>query len=90
MLRASRIVPCANCTDEQRLDVHNGVAPALWNAAFSRGLVSFADDGSVLESPQLSAMARRALNLREVSPLSGLRDAHRANLALHRAANGFH
>jgi hypothetical protein len=90
LLRASHIVPWANCTDEQRLDVHNGLLlSALWDAAFDRGLISFADDGSVLESPQLSAMARRALDLSEVSPLSGLRDAHRANLALHRAANGF-
>ena len=91
LLRASHIVPWANCTDEQRLDVHNGLLlSALWDAAFDRGLISFADDGSVLESPQLSAMARKALDPCMVSPLSGLRDAHRANLALHRAANGFH
>jgi HNH endonuclease len=91
LLRASHIVPWANCTDEQRLDVHNGLLlSALWDAAFDRGLISFADDGSVLEGPQLSAMARRALDPGKVSPLSGLRDAHRANLALHRAANGFH
>lgn len=90
LLRASHIVPWADCTDEQRLDVHNGLLlSALWDAAFDRGLISFADDGSVLESPKLSAMARRALDPGKVSPLYGLRDAHRANLALHRAANGF-
>ena len=88
LLRALQIVPRANCTDEQRLDVHNGLLlSALWVAAFDRGLINFADDGSVLESPQLSTMARRTLDPM-VMPLSGLRDSLRANLALHRAANG--
>jgi hypothetical protein len=75
LLRASHIVPWANCTDEQRLDMHNGLLlSALWDAAFDRGLISFADDGSVLQSPQLSAMARRAVDPGMASPLSGLRD----------------
>jgi hypothetical protein len=37
--------------------------PALWDAAFDRGLISFADDGSVLASPALSNPARKALNI---------------------------
>jgi hypothetical protein len=90
LLRASHIVPWANCTDAQRLDVHNGLLlSALWDAAFDRGLISFADDGSVLASSQLSEIARKALGLDGVSPLAGLRPAHRVNLALHRARNGF-
>jgi HNH endonuclease len=45
LLRASHIRPWAGCTDEQRLDVHNGLLlSALWDAAFDRGLISFADD----------------------------------------------
>jgi predicted restriction endonuclease len=49
LLRASHIVPWADCTDPQRLDVHNGLLlSALWDAAFDRGLISFADDGTVL------------------------------------------
>src|SRR5262249_33086646 len=44
LLRASHIVPWADCTDAQRLDVHNGLLlSALWDAAFDRGLISFAD-----------------------------------------------
>jgi HNH endonuclease len=55
LLRASHIVPWADCSDEQRLDVHNGLLlSALWDAAFDQGLVSFADNGSVLASSQLS------------------------------------
>jgi hypothetical protein len=90
LLRASHIVPWANCTDAQRLDVHNGLLlSALWDAAFDRGLISFADDGIILASPQLGETARRALDVATAPPLTGLRDAHRANLALHRARNGF-
>jgi hypothetical protein len=90
LLRASHIVPWADCTDVQRLDVHNGLLlSALWDAAFDRGLISFADDGTALASPQLSETARTALGLSGASPLTGLRDAHRANLALHRARNRF-
>jgi hypothetical protein len=90
LLRASHIVPWADCTDAQRLDVHNGLLlSALWDAAFDRGLISFADDGNVLTSPQLSETARKALGVATAPLLTGLRDAHRTNLALHRARNGF-
>jgi HNH endonuclease len=90
LLRASHIVPWADCTDAQRLDVHNGLLlSALWDAAFDRGLISFADDGTVLASPQLSESARNALGLVNARPLTGLREGHKANLALHRSRNGF-
>jgi hypothetical protein len=90
LLRASHIVPWADCSDAQRLDVHNGLLlSALWDAAFDRGLISFADDGEVLVSPQLSESARQALGIATAPRLDGLRDAHRANLALHRARNRF-
>lgn len=89
LLRASHIVPWAECNDETRLDVHNGLLlSALWDAAFDRGLISFADDGAVLVSPTLGAAARDALGLTTVPRLAGLRDEHRANLALHRARSG--
>jgi hypothetical protein len=90
LLRASHIVPWADCTDAQRLDVHNGLLlSALWDAAFDRGLISFSDDGTVLTSPYLSETARVALAIPAAPPLVDLRDAHRANLVLHRARNGF-
>ena len=90
LLRASHIVAWADCSDAQRLDVHNGLLlSALWDAAFDRGLISFADDGTVLANPQLSEAVRQALGLSAAPPLPGLRDAHRANLALHRRRNDF-
>ena len=90
LLRASHIVPWAECDDARRLDVHNGLLlSALWDAAFDTGLISFADDGTILVSPELSAAARTALDLDEAPQLPNLRDAHRANLAAHRARHRF-
>jgi predicted restriction endonuclease len=90
LLRASHILPWSNCNDEQRLDVHNGLLlSALWDAAFDQGLVSFADDGTVRVSPLLGTVARDALAIDTAPALRGLRDAHRANLATHRARHGF-
>jgi putative restriction endonuclease len=90
LLRASHIVPWAECDDEQRLDVHNGLLlSALWDAAFDAGLVSFANDGTVLTRPELSAAAGAALGIESALRLPNLRDAHCANLAAHRARHGF-
>jgi hypothetical protein len=89
LLRASHIVPWAECDDAQRLDVHNGLLlSALWDAAFDTGLVSFTHDGAVLVSPELSADARTALGIERAPRLPNLRDAHRSNLAVHRARHG--
>lgn len=90
LLRASHIVPWADCTDAQRLDVYNGLLlSALWDAAFDGGLISFADDGTVLASPQLSESARTALRISSAPRLAGLRKPHWINLALHRGRNVF-
>jgi hypothetical protein len=90
LLRASHIVPWADSTDEQRLDVYNGLLlSALWDAAFDSGSVSFADDGTVLVSAQLSENAKNTLGINNVLALTGLRRGHLANLAVHRERNGF-
>jgi hypothetical protein len=74
LLRASHIKPWADCSDAERLDVHNGLLlSALWDAAFDRGLLSFADDGTVLVSSRLGETAREALGLAKGLPLKGLR-----------------
>jgi predicted restriction endonuclease len=91
LLRASHIVPWAECeTDRKRLDVHNGLLlSALWDAAFDAGLVSFGDDGAPIMSTRVSEAAASALGLRVDGKLTGLTDAHRENLAWHRAQYGF-
>jgi predicted restriction endonuclease len=83
LLRASHIVPWRDCTgDAQRLDVHNGLLlSALWDAAFDRGLVTFADAGHPEFSPALSGAAHS--ELRWKASLS-LTSRQRENLAWHR------
>jgi hypothetical protein len=89
LLRASHIVPWAECDDAQRLDVHNGLLlSALWDAAFDRDLVTFDNDGTILVSPELSTAARTALGIETAPRLPNLRDAHRANLSAHRTRHG--
>lgn len=91
LLRASHIIPWAECpTDEQRLDVHNGLLlSALWDSAFDAGLITFADDGTVLASHSLSVPAYLALGLEKPLRLSGLTSAHLTNLKWHRTRYGF-
>lgn len=91
LLRASHIVPWAECeSDALRLDVHNGLLlSALWDAAFDCGLISFANDGTVLRSLNLTAEAAKALDLDAVPALQPLTELHNANLARHRMRHGF-
>lgn len=90
LLRASHIVPWAECTSDcERLDVFNGLLLcAHWDAAFDSGLVSFSDEGSVLASPGLSVKAELVLNLCGVSPIQ-LEAPHRIQMARHRKKFGF-
>lgn len=83
LLRASHIIPWSECeSDAERLDVHNGLLlSALWDAAFDRALVSFADDGVPLTSPQLGQEARKALTWSKPIPLAR---QHLIRMKLHR------
>lgn len=85
LLRASHIVPWAACeSDEERLNVHNGLLlSALWDAAFDAGLVSFDDLGRPIPSPRLGDDARTAMDLDAVAQLP-LSDQHRERLKWHR------
>ena len=70
LLRASHIVPWAACeSDAERLDVHNGLLlSALWDAAFDKGLTSFADGGSAgFTVPKCSSQSGAQLRQRAAS-----------------------
>ena len=84
LLRASHIKPWKDCkSDEDRMDVHNGLLlSALWDAAFDRGLVTFDDGGCPQYSIRLSKAA--TAELRWQSPIR-LTDKHRARLEWHRS-----
>jgi len=87
LLRASHIKPWAECeSDAERLDVFNGLllAPHL-DAAFDRGFVTVADDGTVVASHALDASARELLGVHVGLRLHGLAEGHRRYLPWHRA-----
>ena len=83
LLRASHIKPWKDCeSDEERLDIHNGLLlPALWDAAFDYGLVTFEDDGKPTFSKRLSGEAMAYLKWEK--PIQ-FNDLHRAKLAWRR------
>lgn len=86
LLRASHIRPWAQCeTDEQRLDVFNGLllAPHL-DALFDAGLMTFDTDGLAMVSGTLSADQRAAVGLQPTMRARGLRAEHQAYLDYHR------
>jgi len=86
LLRASHIKPWADCdTDAERLDVRNGfLLAAHLDAAFDTGLISFADDGTMLFSPAFSMADRTAIGLAGGIPMPNLTHQHRQRLAWHR------
>jgi len=83
LLRASHIKPWKDCqSDEERLDVHNGLLlSALWDAAFDQGLVTVTDEGRPRLSGHLTKVAKA--ELRWLTPIH-LTDKHRARLEWHR------
>lgn len=86
MLRASHIIPWAECrSDAERLDVHNGLLLAAhWDAAFDTGLVSFDDAGVAIVKQGLDPVVSDLLKLNDVLPLR-LTSQHRVKLAWHRS-----
>ncbi len=86
LLRASHIRPWALCdTDEQRLDVFNGLllAPHL-DALFDVGLMTFDDDGFLNIANQLGRGQRQRLGLTDGMKVHGIRPEHLEYLRFHR------
>lgn len=87
LLRASHVKPWAACaSDAERLDVYNGLllAPQL-DAAFDKGLLSFADDGAMLRSASLSEKQWARLGIDGGGLRVALAEPHRVYLRWHRA-----
>ena len=86
LLRASHIKPWADCeSDADRLDVFNGIllAPHL-DAAFDRGFITLADDGTVRVSPDLAGEDRKVLGLHQPLHSPAIVNGHRQYLLWHR------
>jgi hypothetical protein len=88
LLRASHIGPWAQCeTDEQRLDVFNGLllAPHL-DALFDQGLMTVEDDGSVRLCASMTPERRAQLGIHGTMRVAALWPAHRIYLEFHRGS----
>ncbi|MDI9847638.1 HNH endonuclease [Rhodoblastus sp. 17X3] len=85
LLRASHIKRWADCkTDEERLDVHNGILLAAhYDAAFDAALITFAKDAKLLYSLHLSSDAV-ALLTPPAAIMFRLSDEHQRYLDHHR------
>lgn len=87
LLRASHIIPWARCeSDEERLNVHNGLLlVATLDAAFDAGLITFEDDGRILISGKLSEGDQISSGIGHHMRLTRMHDEVRKRLAWHRA-----
>lgn len=87
LLRASHIIPWARCeSDEERLNVHNGLLlVATLDAAFDAGLITFEDDGRILISGKLSESDQTSSGIGQHMRLTRMNDEVRKRLAWHRA-----
>jgi putative restriction endonuclease len=86
LLRASHIKPWAACdSDRERLDIFNGLLLAPhFDASFDAGLITVADDGTVLISRFLTEEDRRIVGLVGSLRVRKLTDEHRSYLRWHR------
>jgi 5-methylcytosine-specific restriction protein A len=65
ILIASHIVPWRESSDDERLDVDNGILLSpLLDALFDRHLISFADDGKILLGSHISEELKRRYGLK--------------------------
>ena len=85
LLRASHAKPWSCSSDEERLDVYNGVLLAAhFDAAFDHGLIAFTSDGLLLVSDHLSSSDRALIGLDRTWPAIALRSQHLPYLEFHR------
>lgn len=85
MLIGSHIKEWTNSTDDEKLDVNNGLLLcAHHDALFDKHLISFNDDGTLIISPLLDAPEQATLNLSSISVLT-VTNEMKPYLAYHRA-----
>lgn len=86
LLRASHIIPWANCdSDSERLNVHNGLLlVAHLDAAFDSYLVSFDSTGRIIISPQLKLGDVQSLGLNSRMKLRKTDTEIELRLSVHR------
>ncbi|MCA1456995.1 HNH endonuclease [Bradyrhizobium sp. BRP22] len=85
LLRASHILPWRSADDAQRLDRYNGILlSANLDALFDKHLITFAEDGRLMVSDELSAEELCELGLTKPVTVD-FSAAHKAYLRYHRS-----
>lgn len=85
ILKASHIKPWKAADDRERLDPFNGILLiATLDALFDRGLISFADSGTLLVSTEITEKNLSALGINQGMKLRKLNGAHLPHLKYHR------
>jgi hypothetical protein len=85
LLRASHIKPWRDSDNQERLDVYNGLLLSpTYDAAFDAGLVTFADDGRMVLSSELTTFRVERLGISPAAQVVGLQGRHREYLGYHR------
>lgn len=84
-LKASHIKPWRDSSNPERLDGHNGLllTPHI-DHLFDRGYISFADDGEILLSGELSHEAAQTFGISASQATGGFTKQQKAYLAYHR------
>jgi len=78
VLIASHIVPWAKSTDEERLDIHNGILLSpTYDALFDRSLISFENNGNIILSDAIDYEAYKKIG---VSGTEGIANLSRYNI----------
>jgi hypothetical protein len=85
ILKASHIKPWRFSTNEERLDVFNGLLllPNL-DTCFDSGFISFEDDGNIIISSRLSETSLLQLGINSSLKLMRVEEKHRDYLRFHR------
>ncbi|MFZ5809058.1 MAG: HNH endonuclease [Chloroflexota bacterium] len=85
ILRASHIKPWRDCTNDERLNVYNGLLllPNL-DACFDIGFISFSDEGNILVSSQISDTTLAQLSINREMKLLKIEPEHKIFLEYHR------
>lgn len=84
VLIASHIVPWRNSTDEERLDVDNGILLSpTYDALFDRHLITFDEKGKIILSNQILTEAFIKIGVTGSEKLQRLNDANKVYLRKH-------
>lgn len=85
ILIASHIVPWKDASDEQRLDVDNGILLSpTYDALFDKHLISFENDGRIILSENIEQEAFNKIGVSGQEKLRNLSNGNRAYLDQHR------